>query len=528
MTITLRPKQERVIGESRIKLRSTKRLLIQAPCGFGKTVVGSYIVKNAKDKGRRVYFLTHRDELARQASRTMKAFDIEHGFIMSAFTPAYHQQVQIAMIDTLRNRLEKVPVPDVLLVDECHHAVSNSWQNVINYFNERGAVVIGLSATPQRLDGRPLNDIFEDMVLGPTVRELIDEGNLSDFTYYAPPQVADLAGLKMKYGEFDQKEMADRIDKPQVFGDAIEHYKKILPGKRAIAFHVNIAGSKHFAEQCRQAGVPALHVDGEMDPKERSKAVKSFERGETLILSNVALFGEGFDIAACDGVILLRRTASLSLFIQMCGRALRIASGKTRAVILDHVGNIQIHGLPDADHDWSLEGKKKKGKKKKGDEPSIELIQCPKCYVVSEPAAVCPKCGYVFPPRGRGEMEKVDGELQEITPEMREQMAAHQRREQGNARTVEEMVEKLGYSVARAEKIFAARKEKDELRNSLIFDLQAWRVKTGQTPLSLFNVAISDLKTYKPKALKELRERFDAHRAAWQTANHQIVAGEQF
>lgn len=528
MSIILRPKQERVIGEARIKLRSTKRLLIQAPCGFGKTVVGSYIVKNARDKGRRVYFLTHRDELARQASRTLKGFDIEHGFIMAAFTPAYYLPVQVAMIDTLRNRLDKVLVPDVLIVDECHHGVSKSWQNVISYFHERGAVVIGLSATPQRLDGRPLNDIFEDMVLGPSVRELIDDGNLSDFTYYAPPQVADLAGLKMKYGEFDQKEMAERMDRPQVFGDAIEHYQKILPGKRAIAFHVNIEGSRHFAEQCRQAGIPALHVDGEMCPKERAAAVQSFERGETLILSNVSLFGEGFDIASCDGVILLRRTASLSLFIQMCGRALRVAHGKTRAVILDHVGNLQLHGLPDAEHDWSLEGKTKRGKKKKDDDPGVELMQCPKCYVVSEPAPVCPNCGHVFPRTTRGEMEQVDGELQEITPEMRAALAERQRREQGNARTVEEMVAKLGYSLGRAEKIVAARREKEELRNALILDLQQWRAETGQTPLALFDVAIADIKTFKPKALKELRARFDAHRALYRTANPELVAGEQY
>lgn len=520
MTITLRPKQDRVISEARFKLKTVTRLLLQAPCGFGKTVLGSYMALNASSKGRRVYFLTHRDELAKQASRTMTAFGIEHGFIMAAYTMQKRHMVQIAMIDTLRNRLDKVPVPGLLIVDECHHAVSKSWQKVIDYYHSKGCVVVGLSATPQRLDGRPLNDIFDDMVLGPTVRELIEDGALSNYTYYAPPQVAQLDDVKMKYGDFDQQAMAERIDKPHVFGDAISHFKKIMPGKRAIAFHVNIEGSKHFAQQCREAGIPALHVDGEMSREERSSAIKSFERGDTLILSNVSLFGEGFDVKACEGVILLRRTASLSLFIQMCGRAMRPHESKDRAIILDHVGNLAIHGLPDKDHDWTLEGRqKRKGKKKDAEEPTVELRQCPKCYVVHAPEPACPKCGYEYPAASRGEMEQVDGELQEITPEMREAMEQKERMKQRSAqaaaKSVEDMMNQLGYSRGRAEAIVKAREEKASIREGLIKDLQAWRAKTGQTPNDILGIEyLSDLKAMKPKALKEMREKFDAHRLA--------------
>jgi len=519
-TIQLRPKQDRVISEARAKLKTVTRLLLQAPCGFGKTVLGSYMALNASTKGRRVYFLTHRDELAKQASRTMTAFGIEHGFIMAAFTMQRRHMVQIAMIDTLRNRLEQVPVPGLLIVDECHHAVSKSWQKVIDYYHSKGCVVVGLSATPQRLDGRPLNDIFDDMVLGPTVRELIEDGALSNYTYYAPPQVAQLDDIKMKYGEFDQKAMAEQIDKPQVFGDAIEHFKKIMPGKRAIAFHVNIEGSKHFAEQCRAAGIPALHVDGEMKKEDRASAIKSFERGETLILSNVSLFGEGFDVKACEGVILLRRTASLSLFIQMCGRAMRPHESKDRAIILDHVGNLALHGLPDKDHDWTLEGRqKRKGKKKDADEPTVDLKQCPACYVVHAPSPTCPRCGHEYPVGGgRGEMEQVDGELLEITPEMqaalRAKEQAKQRSAQAAAKSVDDMMSQLGYSRGRAEAIVKHREEKAAIRVGLINDLQAWQQKTGQTAQQVLGIYLSDLKMMKPKGLKELREKFDQHRLA--------------
>lgn len=522
MTIVLRPKQERVINEARVKLKTVKRLLLQAPCGFGKTVLGSFMALNAMQKGRRVYFLTHRDELAKQASRTMTAFGIEHGYIMAAFTMTLYKPVQIAMIDTLRNRLDQVPIPHLLIVDECHHAVSKSWQRVIDFYHSRGAVIIGLSATPQRLDGRPLNDIFDDMVLGPTVHELINDGALSQYTYFAPPEVADVSDIKVKFGEFDQKELAARIDQPKVHGDAIQHYKKIMPGKRAIAFHVNIQASKHFAQQCRDAGVPALHVDGEMSREERSKAISSFDSGETLILSNVSLFGEGFDVRACEGVILLRRTMSLSLFIQMCGRAMRPHESKERAIILDHVGNLRLHGLPDKDHEWTLDGREKRkgGKKKEEDELSVDIRQCPKCYVCHEAAPVCPVCGHVYETNGgRGTLEQVDGELAEITPEMREAMLAKQRiaqkSAQAAAKSVEDMMRDLGYSRGRAEAIVKAREEKAALRLSLIDDFRAWQAKTGESPQQLFGVYLSDLKAYKPKALRDLRARFDEHRAQY-------------
>lgn len=438
--ITLRPKQVAVIEESRAKLRDgTKRLMIQAPCGFGKTVLGSFIVMNAASKGRRIYFMVHRDELAKQASRTFTNFGIDHGFIMAAFTPSPRKLVQIAMIDTLRNRYERLPVPDILLVDEAHHAASASWQKIINYYAERGTVIIGLSATPSRLDGKPLNDIFDDMVLGPTVKSLIDDGALSKYRYYAPPQVVDLNGVGSKFGDFDKKALAERSDKPQVVGDALAHYKKLLSGKRAIVFAVSIAASQHVVEQFIAGGVPAAHVDGEMSREERAKAISAFERGDILVLSNVSLFGEGFDVKACEGVILLRATQSLSLHIQMCGRAMRPHESKEEAIIIDHVGNVGRLGMPDDEHEWSLEGSTKKGKrKKKDDEPTIPVAQCVKCYACFKPAPVCPHCGEPVEVKTR-KVEHVDGELHEITREMAEAMRKDKRREVGQAQSLAEL-----------------------------------------------------------------------------------------
>lgn len=440
--IVLRDYQSTMVDEARAHVvAKVKRVLIQAPCGAGKTVIGSAIIRNAYLNGRTVFFLVHREELAKQAARTFRQFGIPHSFIMAQYTMSRTERVFVAMIDTLRNRLDKVPVPGLILVDECHHAASPSWRKVLDYFAERGAVIIGLSATPARLDGRPLNDIFSVMVPGPSVKDLIAWGNLSQYDYYLPPQVADLSGVRTLAGDYDKKELAERMDKPQVVGDAIEHYKRFLGGKRAIVFAVSIKHSMHVVEQFRAAGVPAEHVDGEMDSKDRSAAIARFEAGETLVLSNCSLFGEGFDIKACEGVILLRATQSLSLHIQMVGRAMRPHESKERAIILDHVGNVKRHGLPDDDHEWSLEGRKKKGRKKKDEEDDgPKVAQCPKCYTAHAPAPVCPKCGHLYEPKGRREMEQVEGALVKITPEMRAEIAAQRKAEVGKARTLEDLL----------------------------------------------------------------------------------------
>lgn len=445
MSITLRADQEVSVGGAREYMAAgRKRILIQAPCGFGKTVVGSYIMKSAATRGYRVMFLTHREELAKQASRTLTRIELEHSFVMAAFTMDPRARVHVAMIDTLRNRIKKLPPPDILLVDECHHAASETWRKIIMHYAESGAVVIGLSATPERLDGKGLSDIFEVMVPGPSPGDLIERGSLSRFRYLAPPSVLDLTGVKTLAGEFNSKDLAAATDKPAIIGDAIEHYVRELGGKRAIVFAVNLDHSKHVVEQFNARGIPAEHVDGEMPKDARAAAIKRFETGETLILSNVSLFGEGFDVAACDGVILLRATQSLALHIQMCGRALRPHASKEVAVILDHVGNVLRHGLPDENHEWSLEGRKKKPKGKKDDkEEVVDIQQCPKCYQVHRTASVCPHCGHIYETKPRGGLEQQDGELRELTADDRKVITELRKKAIKKARTLDEL-QRLG------------------------------------------------------------------------------------
>lgn len=517
--IRLRPEDQEIsVALTRKHIaEGIKRILVQAPCGFGKTVVGAYIAMMAAQKDRRVLFLVHREELAVQASKTFTAFGVKHGLIMSGVTYDPRQTVYVGMVDTVRPRIKSGKLDtrfDIVIPDECHHAVSPTWMFVLEHYAEKGAVIIGLSATPERLSGEPLGDLFQVMVPGPQVRELIARKSLSDFVYYAPPQMVDMGTVATRYGDYAKKDLELATDKPAIIGDAIKHYQRLMPGKRAIVFAVTVEHSKHIVAQFNQAGIPAAHVDGETPRAERKAAVKAFERGELLILSNVSLFGEGFDVKACEGVILLRATQSLSLHIQMTMRAMRPHESKERAVIIDHVGNFARHGLPDADREWTLEGRVKKKGKKKADEDEVKIKQCQKCYRVHEPAPVCPYCGYEYPVKAR-KLEEVDGVLYDVTEDARAADEARRKmrmREQGQAQTVEQLVA-IGKTRAEAERIVKYRAEKQEIISGLIADLTAWQELTGQMPQPTFGVSYRDIRYMKPKELREVRARLDAHKA---------------
>lgn len=445
--IVLRDDQELVVGEARDFIRQGfKRILVQAPTGFGKTVVGSFMVLGAVQRRKRVTFMAHREELIQQAARTFKSLNLEPGFISASFTPNPHALVQIAGVDTLRNRLEKVPVPDMLVVDECHHAVSPSWRKVIDYYHSRGALIVGLSATPKRLSGEPLRDCFDVMVKGPRVADLIARGSLCEYDYFCPPPMFDLAGVKKVHGEYSSSQLAAKCDKPEIIGNAVEHYQRLLPGKRAIVFAVNIKHSNNIVNQFRAAGIPAAHVDGETPTAERKAKIAAFERGEILVLSNVSLFGEGFDVKACDAVIMMRATASEALFLQMCGRALRPHEGK-RALILDHVCNagmwsngdfVRKHGFPDDDREWTLDGREKKSRGPKESNDDLNIQQCTQCYSVHERAPQCPFCGFTHPVRERS-LEQVDGELTKIDPKTLAQQKWARKSEVASAETLEQL-----------------------------------------------------------------------------------------
>lgn len=550
----LRPHQDKGAALIRIGFRDYTRVLFVGPTAFGKTNLFSYIAMMAAMKGNRIVIIAHRQELIHQISETLTKWGVDHGIINPQFTPAYFKPVQVASVQTLMSRFEKIPERfrgfNLVIQDECHHLVATNTFGKV-YEKLGSPRLLGVTATPERADGKGLGEaaggVFQTMVEVIGVRELIDEGYLSDYRVYAPPSMIDLSGVKTKMGDYDKQAIAEQVDKPQVVGDAVAHYARICPGVPAIAFGVSIDHCEHIATAFRAAGFNFQVIDGTMSAEERKRLIKGLGN-EIQGLVSADLISEGTDIPGVTAAIFLRPTKSLGLYIQQAGRALRtvfadgydlstregrlaaIANGpKPMAYIIDHVGNTLRHGFVDMEREWSLEGRvKKKGKKKNDDEPKIDLIQCPKCFRVMEPVPVCGGCGHVFPPKQGGRnLEQVDGELQEITPEMRAAMQEKerlaQRSKQTAAKSVEDMMEQLGYSQKRAEAIVQAREEKAALRTSLIFDMQAWQKKTGQAPFQTFGIYLSDLKAYKPKALKELRERFDRHVAEQEGRQASII-----
>lgn len=437
--IQLRPYQARAIDETRAAYKARHRaVLMVLPTGGGKTYTASTIVHGASAKGNVTWWLTHRRELAAQASQTFHGLGIPHGTVQAGHVSNPHACVQVASIQTIVRRLDALPAPDLIVFDESHHIGAASWSAIFNRFPR--ARVLGLTATPWRLDGVGLGNWFTAMVLGPTTAELIAEGALSPYRLFAPA-TPDLSGIAMAQGDYQRGALAKAMDKPQIVGDAIGHYTRLCAGKRAVAFAAGVENSQHIAAQFRAAGIAAEHVDGAMSVDERDAAVERFRRGETLVLSNADLFGEGFDVPAIEAAILLRPTKSLSLHLQQVGRALRPCEGKSEAIILDHAGNSLTHGLPDDDREWSLEDRERR---KRAAPSEVSIKQCGNCFFVHRPAPKCPQCGTVYEVKARA-IEVVEGELAEV----RKVAQQRQRRmEEANCHTLDDwraLAQQRGY-----------------------------------------------------------------------------------
>lgn len=421
--IELRDYQTQIVTDCRQAFRDGERkVLVQLATGGGKTVLGSFMVHGSSQKrDLTCWWLVHRRELVGQASRTFTSMGISHGTIAGGYASDPLNRVQVASIQTVARRLDDLPPPDMIVFDETHHIGAAQWSEIFNRFPD--AYVLGLTATPWRLDGRGLGTWYGAMIQGPTVSDLIDRGSLSPYRLFAP-SVPDMSGVESQAGDYKQRSLAAIMDKPSITGDAVQHYQQFCAGKRAVAFAVSIEHSQHVAAQFLAAGIPAEHVDGTMDIASRDAVVERFVRGETLILSNAELFGEGFDVPAIEAAILLRPTKSLSLYLQQVGRALRPCEGKQQAIILDHAGNSLTHGLPDDAREWSLEDRPKRKGAAKSDSP---VRQCMKCFRVYRPQRQCPSCGHQTAPTPR-EIEKREGELVEVQADRLKQQRKEEER----------------------------------------------------------------------------------------------------
>lgn len=430
---SLRPYQSSAVDAVREAFRAGRRRpLLVAPTGSGKTVIFSYVTANAAAKGNRTLVLVHRAELLNQTHAALTQLEVPHGLIAAGKTPDSTHLTQVASVQTLIRRLDHVRPPDLIVIDEAHHATAGAWATVLARWPQ--ARVLGVTATPQRLDGKGLGQVFDDLIRGPEVADLIGQGFLCRPQYFAPKTVC-MDGVHKVAGDFNRAEIAERMDKPTITGDAVIHYRKYADGLPCVVFCTGIKHAEHVCQAFNAAGYRFAVLDGTLSPEERAARVQSLGNGKLHGLVTVDIVSEGFDLPIVACAVLLRPTASLSLHLQQVGRVLRVSPGKPRAIILDHVGNCRRHGLAEEVRDWSLDGIRKRGKR--GQQDDVQSTrQCPQCFAVHTPSPTCPQCLHVYEVKDRIP-DVVDGELEELKAR---QAIRERKREQGTAQTLEDLI----------------------------------------------------------------------------------------
>ncbi len=345
--ITLRPYQARDVELIRQGFRrGVRRILYVLPTGGGKTICFSEIAMKGLAKGSRIMILVHRRELLMQASQKLRDFGVPHGLIAPGFQALPSFPIQVASVQSLARRMPAYPSPDLIIIDECHHlSAGSSWGKVVDSYPN--ASLLGVTATPLRLDGKGLGAYFDEMILGPDLAELTRSKYLTPAKYFAPTKVKALDSVSIQRGDYAQAELEAVMNRPSITGDAIAHYRRLAAGLPALAFCTSVKHARDVAREFREAGYRAESVDGEMREKERSSRIDALGKGSLDVLTNCALITEGTDVPGVAAGIILRPTASLGLHLQILGRMLRLAPGKDQAVILDHAGNCLRHGLAD-------------------------------------------------------------------------------------------------------------------------------------------------------------------------------------
>jgi len=430
-----------LINGVRNSMRRHKSVLMQSATGTGKTVMASYMMQQAHVKGSRCIFVVPRRELLRQTAKTLDGYNISYGCIAAGYTDNPFARIRLATSGTLARRLDTVQVPNILFIDECHYG-GGDLDKIIQWAKAGGAWIIGLSATPWKLSGKGLGEWYDDMVQGPQVRWLIENHRLSDYRLFAPSR-PDLSGIKTTAGDYNKGQLDDMMTADRVLiGNAVNHYRTHAMGRLNVAFGTSIKHAEIIAQSFRDAGIPAAHVSGAMDDDEIARRVRAFARRELLVLANCELLTFGFDLAAAANMDVtveamsdLRPTKSISLQLQKWGRVLRMKDYP--AMIFDHAGNSapDLHGLPDSDRQWSLDGRDKKN----GGEKTEPTRQCQQCYFVSRPSPVCPNCGFVHPVASR-EVEEIEGELMEVSRDQERVESKQARQNQGRAKTYNELL----------------------------------------------------------------------------------------
>lgn len=361
--MSLHPYQERIVAEVSRALLEVRTACLQLGTGGGKTYTAAELIRRAVARGYRVLFLAHLDTLVEDTHDRLEAAGVRTGYVQAGRPVDPDAPAQVASVQTLHARTCHPPA-DLVLADEAHRGASRMWQGIFAAYPE--AAILGLTATPQRADGRALGDTYERLVVGPTNRELVAQGHLVPCEVLAPPAPPDGA----------------------LAADPVDAYVAHTPGRRAIVFAANVAHARDLRARFEAAGYPAACIVGETSREVRRAVREGIASGALRVVVGVSVFLEGWDVPAAEVVILARPFSSCGSYLQAVGRGLRVAPGKDRCTVIDLRGAVHLHGLPEDDRRWSLEG---------GAVTLAEalpaLMRCSGCLAVFRPRPRCPRCG---------------------------------------------------------------------------------------------------------------------------------------
>jgi superfamily II DNA or RNA helicase len=409
----LRPYQKDIIDGLRKKLSINKTVMLQLATGAGKTVIFSEITKLAYSNNYRIWIIVPRNELLRQASDHLAKYKVPHGLIAAGTNESRAYKVHIVSKDTLIRRYDRIKEwPDLLIIDEAHLFLIRQLE-IAKQLPDK-TKIIGVTATSERLDGRGLSTasggLYDDIVYGPTIADLIEMGYLSNMRYFSPP-LEGLDELHRRGTEFNPDEVENLLQRRKIYGGAIQHYRDYAHNKPALVFCRSVKAAAETAQRFNDAGYVFENIDGRMTYVKRKGLIDALRAGRIQGLTSCELTTYGIDVPRVECIIMLRPTLSRTLYFQMIGRGLRPSLGKKHCVILDHVGNLQEHGHPLEEYQWQFHGREKR---KGGEGVSRSVLHlCDQCFLYFK-GDVCPNCGGERKAKKRADLKEVDGRLVEV------------------------------------------------------------------------------------------------------------------
>lgn len=422
-----RPYQIDAIADLRNSVAGGSRSpLLVMPTGSGKTLVAASLIRSAAAKGKTALFLAPRRELVYQTADKLTALGVEHGIIMAGEQPSFMPSVQVACVPTLYRRCFRdgepvqsamfgrgfpLPPADLVIIDEAHANFSAMASRILAAYPR--AVKIGMTATPARSDGRGLGELYDRLVLGPSVSELTRLGYLVPARYYGATQ-ADLSAVRMQAGDYHRGDLGEAMNKPKLVGDVVENWLRICPERQTVVFAVNRAHALALHREFERTGIASDYLDGETPNDERKSILQRHANGDIRVLCSVDVLSYGWDQPSAACAIIARPTKSVARYLQVAGRVLRPYPGKDDCVIIDHAGVVADLGFVDDEQPWSLDGKSKIQERKQSQRKEPNPINCPKCRAVIRPAPSCSSCGGDLSRQHAKAVEAHEAELFEI------------------------------------------------------------------------------------------------------------------